>query len=127
MESETGDDSKIGSDDEMASVHDEEQSKDTNDVSVEGCSDLAKRKLELEEEELKPHVKKSKVSKKERKTKLEKSIAVLSDSFKDAAEREMDMLMKLEQMRIMAYVKMVNEEKIEFIHFHYQVSGPQVS
>lgn len=99
MESETGDDSKIGSDDEMASVHDEEQSKDTNDVSVEGCSELAKRKLELEEEELKPHVKKSKVSKKERKTKLEKSIAVLSDSFKDAAEREMDMLMKLEQMR----------------------------
>ena len=99
MESETGDDSKIGSDDEIASVHDEEQSKDTNDVSAEGCSELAKRKLELEEEELKPHVKKSKVSKKERKTKLEKSIAVLSDSFKDAAEREMDMLMKLEQMR----------------------------
>ena len=63
MESETGDDSKIGSDDEMASVHDEEQSKDTNDVSVEGCSELTKRKLELEEEELKPHVKKSKVSK----------------------------------------------------------------
>ena len=56
MESETGDDSKIGSDDE-------EQSKDTNDVSVEGCSELAKRKLELEEEELKPYVKKSKVSK----------------------------------------------------------------
>lgn len=99
MESETGDDSKIGSDDEMASVHDEEQNKDTNDVSAEGCSELAKPKLELEEEELKPHVKKSKVSKKERKTKLEKSIAVLSDSFKDAAEREMDMLMKLEQMR----------------------------
>ena len=99
MESETGDDSKIGSDDEVASVHDEEQSKDTNDVSVEGCSELTKRKLELEEEELKPHVKKSKVSKKERKTKLEKSIAVLSDSFKDAAERELDMLMKLEQMR----------------------------
>ena len=61
----------------VASVHDEEQSKDTNDVSAEGCSELAKRKLELEEEELKPHVKKSKVSKKERKTKLEKSIAVL--------------------------------------------------
>ena len=93
MESETGDDSKIGSDDEMASVHDEEQSKDTNDVSVEGCSELRKRKLELEEEELKPYVKKSKVSKQETKTKLEKSIAVLSDSFKDAAEREMDMLM----------------------------------
>ena len=70
-----------------------------NDVSTEGCSELAKRKLELEEEDLKPYVKKSKVSKKERKTKLEKSIAVLSDSFKDAAEREMDMLMKLEQMR----------------------------
>ena len=70
LESETGDDSKIGSDDEMASVHDEEQSKDTNDVSVEGCSELTKRKLELEEEELKPHVKKSKVSKKERKTSL---------------------------------------------------------
>ena len=66
---------------------------------AEGCSELAKRKLELEEEELKPYVKKSKVSEKERKTKLEKSIAVLSDSFKDAAEREMDMLMKLEQMR----------------------------
>ena len=63
MESETGDDSKIGSDDEIASVHDEEQSKDTN-VSAEGCSELAKRKLELEEEELKPYVKKSKVSKK---------------------------------------------------------------
>ena len=88
MESETGDDSKIGSGDEVASVHDEEQSKDTNDESVEGCSELAKRKLELEQEELKPYVKKSKVSKKERKTKLEKSIAVLSDSFKDAAERE---------------------------------------
>ena len=85
MESETGDDSKIGSDDEMASVHDEEQSKDTNDVSTEGCSELGKRKLELEEEELKPYVKKSKVSKQETKTKLEKSIAVLSDSFKDAA------------------------------------------
>ena len=99
MESETGDDSKIGSDDEVASVHDEEHSKDTNDVSAEGCSELAKHKLELEEEDLKPYVKKSKVSKKERKTKLEKSIAVLSDSFKDAAEREMDMLMKLEQMR----------------------------
>lgn len=99
MESETGDDSKIGSDDEVASVHDEEQSKDINDVSAEGCSELAKRKLELEEEELKPYIKKSKVSKKERKTKLEKSVAVLSDSFKDAAEREMDMLMKLEQMR----------------------------
>lgn len=70
MESETGDDSKIGSDDEMASVHDEEQSKDTNDVSVEGCSEPTKRKLELEEEELKPHVKKRKVSKKERKTSL---------------------------------------------------------
>ena len=99
MESETGDDSKIGSDDEVASVHDQEKSKGTNDVSAEGCSELAKRKLELEEEELKPYVKKSKVSKKERKTKLEKSIAVLSDSFKDAAEREMDMLMRLEQMR----------------------------
>lgn len=99
MESETGDDSKIGSDDEVASVHDEEQSKDINDVSAEGCSELAKRKLEEEEEELKPYIKKSKVSKNERKTKLEKSVAVLSDSFKDAAEREMDMLMKLEQMR----------------------------
>ena len=64
MESETGDDSKIGSDDEVASVHDEEKSKGTNDVSAEGCSELAKRKLELEEEELKPYVKKSKVSKK---------------------------------------------------------------
>ena len=44
LESETGDDSKISSDDEIASVHDEEQSKDTNDVSAEGCSELAKRK-----------------------------------------------------------------------------------
>ena len=42
---------------------------------------------------------KARFPKKERKTKLEKSIAVLSDSFKDAAEREMDMLMRLEQMR----------------------------
>ncbi|XP_068739193.1 transcription initiation factor TFIID subunit 7-like [Montipora capricornis] len=99
LESETDDDGKIGSDDEVASVHDEEQSNDTNDMKAEGCSELAKRKLELEEEELKPYVKKSNVSKKERKTKLEKSMAVLSDSFKDAAEREMDMLMKLEQMR----------------------------
>ena len=97
MESETGDDSKIGSDDEVASV--QEQSKGTNDVSAEGCSEIAKRKLELEEEELKPYVKKSKASKKERKTKLEKSTVVLSDSFKDAAQREMNMLMKLEQMR----------------------------
>ena len=83
----------------MASVHDEEQRKDTNDMSAVGCSEIAKRKLELEEEEVKPSIKKSKVSKKERKTKHEKSIATLSDSFKDAAEREMDMLMKLEQMR----------------------------
>ena len=56
LESETGDDSKIGSDDEVESVHDEEQSKDTNDVSAEGCSETAKCKLELEEEELKAHV-----------------------------------------------------------------------
>ena len=99
LESGTGDDSKMCSDDEVASVHDEEQRKDTNYVSAKGCSEIAKRKLGLEEEELKPYVKKSKVSKKERKIKLEKSIAVLSDSFKDAAEQEMDMLRKLEQMR----------------------------
>ncbi|CAH3141545.1 unnamed protein product, partial [Porites evermanni] len=30
--------------------------KDTNDVSAEGCSETAKCKLELEEEELKAHV-----------------------------------------------------------------------
>ena len=99
MESEAGDDSKVGSDDEVASVHDEEQSKNTNDASAEGCSEIVKHKLELGEEELKPYVKKSKVSKKERKTKLERSIAVLSDSFEDAAEWEVDLLMKLEQMR----------------------------
>lgn len=99
LESETGDDNKVGSDDEVASVHEDEQSKNTNDKSTEGCSEIAKRKLELGKEECKPYVKKSKVSEKERKTKLEKSIAILSDSFKDAADREMDMLMKLEQMR----------------------------
>ena len=107
LESETGDDSKIGSDDEMASVHDEEQSKDTNDVSVEGCSELAKRKLELEEEELKPYVKKSKVSKQERKTKLEKSIAELSDSFKDRPLES-----KLPQLILHSWINLQTDPKL---------------
>ena len=107
MESETGDDSKIGSDDEIASVHDEEQSKDTNDVSAEGCSELAKRKLELEEEELKPYVKKSKVSKQERKTKLEKSIAELSDSFKDRPLES-----KLPQLILHSWINLQTDPKL---------------
>lgn len=37
LESETGDDNKVGSDDEVASVHEDEQSKNTNDKSTEGC------------------------------------------------------------------------------------------
>ena len=86
LESETGDDNKVGSDDEVASVHEDEQSKNTNDKSTEGCSEIARRKLELGKEECKPYVKKSTVSEKERKTELEKSIAMLSDSFKDADE-----------------------------------------
>ena len=52
-------------------------------------------------EEVTPDIKKSKVAKKGkgRKTKLEQSISTLSDSFKDAAEQEMEMLVKLEQIR----------------------------
>lgn len=89
---ETGDDVR---------VHDEELSSNTNEEVGEGCSQIAKRKLELEVEEVKPDIKKSKVAKKGkgRKTKLEQSISMLSDSFKDAAEQEMEMLVKLEQIR----------------------------
>lgn len=89
---ETGDDVR---------VHDEELSSNTNEEVGEGCSEIAKRKLELEVEEVKPDIKKSKVAKKGkgRKTKLEQSISMLSDSFKDAAEQEMEMLVKLEQIR----------------------------
>lgn len=54
------------------------------------------RKQKQEHDEIESVIEKQEVK---RKTKLEKSIAMLSDSFKDAAEREMDMLMKLEQMR----------------------------
>ena len=88
---ETGDDVR---------VHDEELSSNTNEEVGEGCSELAKRKLELEVEEVKPDIKKSKVAKKGkgRKTNLEQSISVLSDSFKDAAEQEMELLVKLEQI-----------------------------
>lgn len=63
---------------------------------VEGCSEFVKCKLEEEEEELKFYIKKSKVFKKERKIKFEKFVVVLSDSFKDVVEWEMDMLMKFE-------------------------------
>ena len=89
---ETGDDVR---------VHDEELSSNTNEEVGEGCSEIAKRKLELEVEEVKPDIKKSKVAKKGkgRKTKLEQSISMLRDSFKDAAEQEMEMLVKLEQIR----------------------------
>ena len=66
---ETGDDVR---------VHDEELSSNTNEEVGEGCSEIAKRKLELEVEEVKPDIKKSKVAKKGkgRKTKLEQSISM---------------------------------------------------
>ena len=50
-------------------------------------------------EKAKPGIKKSKVVKKGKKTKLESSIAMLTDSFKVAAQQEMEMIVKLEQIR----------------------------
>lgn len=66
--------------------------------SVEGSSGAKKPKLEMEVE-AKTDTKKNKVVKKGKMTRFEKSFAVLTESFKNAAEQEMDMLVKLENMR----------------------------
>ncbi len=80
-------------------VHDEDLSSNTNKEVCEGCSEIAKRKLELEVEEVKPDFKKSKVAKIGKGKKTKQSIAMLSDSFKDPAEQEMGMMVELEQIR----------------------------
>ena len=96
------DNTNIESGDEV----DNEELSTNSKGSVEGSSGARedrlsgakKPKLEMEVE-AKTDTKKNKVVKKAKMTRFEKSFAVLTESFKNAAEQEMDMLVKLENLR----------------------------
>ena len=80
---------------------DNEELSSNSKGSVEGSSGAREERLSgaKMEAEAKTDTKKNKVVKKGKMTRFEKSFAVLTESFKTAAEQEMDMLVKLENMR----------------------------
>lgn len=98
IEDETNVESGDEADNEELSSNSKGSVEGSSGAREERLSEAKKPKLEMEAE-AKTDTKKNKVVKKGKMTRFEKSFAVLTESFKTAAEQEMDMLVKLENMR----------------------------